>query len=103
MRSLVGLLSLLLLGGCAATVPAISDIRSDVVKVQARANFWYQFPGAMEMNQEAQRGCGEYGNVVSHALSERCVDVEGVSGLCVRKEYLYACKPPEAKFHNPHE
>ena len=44
MRSLVGLLGLLFLGGCAATVPAISDIRSDVVKVQARANFWYQFP-----------------------------------------------------------
>lgn len=73
------------------------------MKVQARANFWYQFPDAMEMNQEAQRGCSEYGNIVSHALSERCVDVEGVSGLCVRKEYLYACKSPEAEFHNPHE
>ena len=101
MRSLVGLLSLLLLGGCAATVPAISDIRSDVVKVQARANFWYQFPDAMEMNQEAQRGCGEYGNMVSHPLSERCVET-GDFG-CLRKEYLYACKPPETKFHNPHE
>ena len=101
MRSLIGLLGLFLLGGCAATVPAISDIRSDVVKVQARANFWGQFPTPMDMGQEAQRGCGEYGNTVSHPLSERCVET-GDFGSCLRKEYLYACKPPETKFHNPH-
>ena len=89
--SLVSGLSLvLMLSGCSATVPAISDIRSDVVKIQT-ARRAFETPALKStVDAEAQRGCGEYGNVISHRLSERCINPPD----CSVKEYLYACKSP---------
>ncbi len=82
------------MGGCAAK-PAISDIRSDVVKVQISAGL-FMTSDPQEVRAEAQRGCAEYGNVISHALSERCVRPDGLGG-CLMKEYLFACKPRDAQ------
>ncbi len=79
----------LLLVGCASTIPAISDIRSDVVKVQTHITLLTLPATDAAIDAEAQRGCAEYGNVISHRLSQRCLNDE-----CSRQEYLYACKAP---------
>ena len=85
----------LALAGCATIPPAISDIRSDVVKVQIRRDILRGEPSLQQIRTEAQRGCREYGNVVSHSLSSRCVETDGL-GYCLRREHLYACKPPDS-------
>ena len=77
--TLIGVLSIsLYLPGCAAK-PAISDIRSDVVKVQIASGL-FMTSNPQEVRAEAQRGCAEYGNIVSHALSERCTRPDGLGG-----------------------
>ena len=86
------LASALALTGCSARPPAISDLRSDVVKVQASAALLLK-PSQSAIDAEAQRGCAEYGNVVSHPLSQRCVNFDNLTGICLTEEYLYACKP----------
>ena len=78
----------LFVAGCFQTLPAISDIRSDVVKVQTYVRPLGQLPSDTAIDAEAQRGCAEYGNVVSHRLSQRCINQN-----CTQQEYLYACKP----------
>ena len=87
----------LLMAGCAFTArqPAISDIRSDVVKVQTTHNILTADPTPQQIRAEAQRGCREYGNVVSHSLSNRCIRTDDF-GYCMQREYLFACKPPAA-------
>ena len=85
---LVGLLGI---AGCVAT-PAISDIRSDVVKVQVETDIIYSHRPET-VRREAERGCAEYGNVISHALSQRCIRPGGF-GVCMITEYLFACKKP---------
>ncbi len=95
--SLYRLLPLLLfaLSACATIPPAISDIRSDVAKVQIRRDISRGEPSAQQIRAEAQRGCREYGNVMSHSLSSRCIEYDGV-GYCMRREHLYARKPPDS-------
>ncbi len=92
---LVAVLVSMTLPGCSARQPAISDIRSDVVKVQTQKDILTPEPSPQQIRAEAQRGCREYGNVVSHALSNRCIERDGL-GYCMQKEYLYACKPPDS-------
>jgi hypothetical protein len=91
MRHYAAILCLVGLAGCAARPPAISDIRSDVVKVQASTPAFYARPTQAAIDAEAQRGCQEYGNVVSHPLSSRCIAIDDFGG-CRTTEYLYACK-----------
>ncbi len=88
-------LFILLVAGCAARQPAISDIRSDVVKVQTSHNILTSDPSPQQIRAEAQRGCREYGNVVSHSLSTRCIQTDDF-GYCMQREHLFACKPPDA-------
>lgn len=85
------LLLALALSGCAQSLPAISDIRSDVVKVQAYSGPFLALPSQAAIDAEAERGCAEYGNTVSHSLSRRCLN----PNACSMWEYLYACKSPE--------
>lgn len=96
--------SLMLLIGCAAQQPAISDIRADVVKVQGapQADNPFGFAHVRENNEqalrvvkaEAERGCQLYERGVSNLLSSRCVQFSpGLfgPGPCMRSEYLFAC------------
>ena len=96
--------SLMLLMGCAAQQPAISDIRDDVVKVQGppimdnpfgfshvRAN---NEENIRVIKSEAERGCQLYDRGISNLLSSRCVQFSpGLfgPGPCLRSEYLFAC------------
>jgi hypothetical protein len=75
----IGLLSL---GACAA--PAISDIATDKVKVEAVIDD----PKAVQA--EAEHGCAIY-NRVPVALSKRVIPTGGWTS---RTEYLFACMDP---------
>ena len=95
---------LLLVMGCAAQQPAISDIRQDVVKVQGEPQLDNPlgFAHVRERNEqtlkivkaEAERGCQLYERAASNLLSARCVQFSpGLfgPGPCLRSEYLFAC------------
>ena len=103
-RLFFGLCSGLLWAGCATTQPAISDIRHDVVKVQAEPlltnPFGLQHVEATNTQRkaqakaEAERGCQLYERGVSNLLSARCVQFAPSffgPGPCIRSEYLFAC------------
>ena len=47
----------LLLASCAAHQSAISDIRSDVVKVQTHQNIFLSEPSLQQVRAETQRDC----------------------------------------------
>ena len=95
----VGILVLLIGGGCLPKdpplPPVISDIAESVVKVEAQnPRGWHEWPTEGAINRMAQRGCAKY-NRVADRISWKCkaMDEGGWEPVCVLKEYLFACKP----------
>lgn len=85
------LLVLLLLSACTPLPPAISDLDSHTVRVQASVPYLLA-PPPEAIYREAERGCAELGKRVSAALSVACVQVDYRTGLCLVDEHLYTCK-----------
>lgn len=87
-------LTLVLLSGCIAQRPVISDIQHDVIKVQINPNLFFKRPTEQEVLQEAARGCGIYGRVPSNIISQRNF---AVGAYEARTEYLIACAPADGE------
>ena len=83
-------LTAVLLSGCFAQKPVISDIRHDVVRVQINPNIFLKRPTEAEILAEARTACGIYGRIPSNILSHRNF---AVGPYEARTEYLIACGP----------
>jgi hypothetical protein len=86
MRAPTIALSLLALAACAAPA-VISDTSNSALRIEA--NNWTP---ATEIERKAQDGCGAY-KMVPVSIGMRCLD-DG----CVRREWLFACKPASTGF-----
>ena len=93
---LVGLLALVVAGlaGC-SIAPAVSDIREDMVRIQAEHRIWDMKSEAeqkKEIDGKARSACALYDRQPSQQLSQRCLQRESL-GWCLVSEALYACTP----------
>ena len=98
MRVFVGILGLVLLAGCAARPPVVSDISHDSAKIQI-PSLLFQSAKQQQQSQvqaEADRACGIYGRIASNPISSRCVQ-HGDFGICLTEEVLFACAPADGE------
>ena len=101
MRAYVGILGVVLLGGCASTQPVVSDIRHDMAKIQMPRVLLptqrQQQERKRNLQAEADRACAIYGRIASQQISSRCVKREPNFNLCVTDEILFACAPADGE------
>ena len=94
----VWLIVALVLAGCAARLPVVSDISHDQTKIQIPSLLFAsdQQQQRQKVQAEADRACGIYGRIASNPISSRCVE-RGDFGICITEEVLFACAPADGQ------